>query len=105
MISPSSGPSRVGFAARAPRGYALDCPSGRRVEPVRVSPKKMYLRFKSEGATHIIRGTNFGGISEALREDRKTMEAELRRQGRKIERLQQEQLRSARRWAEEATSE
>lgn len=42
---------------------------------------------------------------EALREDRKTMEAELRRQGRKIERLQQEQLRSARRWAEEATSE
>ena len=39
ILSQSSGPSRIGFAARAARGYVLDCPLGLRVEALWVRPK------------------------------------------------------------------
>lgn len=48
MISPSSGPSRVGFAARAPRGFALDRPCERRVKTGEDQLEKIVFTHKFE---------------------------------------------------------
>ena len=66
-ISPSSEASRVGFAARASRGYALDPSCGRRErQGCSVRRTGVLIRSKPEDKTLIRRGTNLGSTSQSL---------------------------------------